>query len=152
MPVIIVCPTCHADVRLLVGGTVAAHGDPRCPFTRTPSSKTKIRSPKEVKAATTAAQLAEAVRQRDLRVAARVKEAAELAAVEAKKRLKAVCPVCGRQVRVNRGTATGLSAHLNPNSRWCAGGAEPTEAQRNKARAKRSVWAVSGGLPGLGRR
>ena len=148
MPVIIVCPTCRADVRLLVGGAVASHGDPRCPFTRTPSSQTKSRSPKAAKAA----QTAKAVRQKELRVITRAKKAAELAAAEAKKRLKAVCPVCGRLVRVNRGTATGLSAHLKPSGRWCAGGAQPTEAQRNKARAKRSVWAVSGGLPGLGRR
>ena len=148
MPVIIMCPTCRSDVRLLVGGAVAAHGDPRCTFKRTASSQTKTRSPKAV----TAAQTAEAVRQKGLRVSAREKKAAELAAAEAVKRLKAVCPTCGRQVRVNRGTATRLSAHQKPNARWCGGGAEPTAAQRNKARAKRSVWAVSGGLPGLGRR
>jgi len=68
-------------------------------------------------------------------------------------KLQVKCPRCGVTVTV-RGEGEPLPAHQRPSRLWCAEGVPPTEYQRAKARAKgrgkRSVWAVSGGLPTLG--
>lgn len=46
-----------------------------------------------------------------------------------------------------------LRAHQRPSGLWCKGGVKPTEADRAKSKRgkKRSVWAVGGGLPTLGK-
>jgi len=61
------------------------------------------------------------------------------------------CPVCGRTVPLSG--RIDLQAHKKATTgRWCKGGKTPTDAEKRKAAGKRSVWTVSGGLPGLGRR
>lgn len=153
MAVVIKCPMCGAQVRVLTEGYVERHdADGRaCAFTRTAHSGTRPRL-----------QLTDADRAKsERRKAARV---AELAAVKAKVETRAKkppkppkppvqkeeCPVCGRVVtRKKQGP---LVAHTKPTSgRWCKGGDTPTDAQRARNAKRRSVWTVGAGLPTLGR-
>lgn len=158
MVVMFKCPTCGQMARIVSGGWVYAHelttGAP-CTFTETPSSgRVRHKEPTEARAnreaqlrmenaGKTAAQKARAVENREKAEAARREQKHRTAASRVE------CPRCHTLVLPSKRSETGLVAHTRPSGRWCKGGAEPNAKQR---KVKRSVWPVSGGLPGLGRR
>jgi len=87
--------------------------------------------------------------------AAKKKDHAERAASGLKKpkrprRVKVVCDACHQVVSASGPTA--IAAHQGPSGHWCRGGAKPKAQQRKTADEGRSVWTVSGGLPGHGKR
>jgi len=150
MPVIIKCPTCGASVRILPQGFVQEHGPVghRCSFVRTAHSSGADTSltPTAKHAKRMAVKAREAAEQK----AKRERRAVQSMRVPKPKKPSVECSVCGRKVQLS---GVDLQAHQKlTTGRWCKGGKTPTEAQKNKARGKRSVWTVSGGLPGLGRR
>lgn len=167
MAVMFTCPTCGQSARIVTGGYVEAHEVTPgvvCTFTKTasagkpPSSGRASRQelPEEREArleGRRAAKLANAERMQSQRERAAAKRAkAEAARQEQKRKTLASrveCPRCRALVMPSGKSPTGLVAHTRPSGRWCKGGAEPTGKQ---AKVKQSVWPVSGGLPGLGRR
>jgi len=167
MVVMFKCPKCGQLARIVSGGYVEAHdatpGVP-CTFTKTPSSAkspstgrpSRQELPEEREARLErrrAAKLASAERmQSQTERAAEKRAKAEAARQEQKRKTLASrveCPRCQALVMPSGKSPTGLVAHTRPSGRWCAGGDEPTGKQ---GKIKRSVWPVSGGLPGLGRR
>lgn len=160
MAVMFTCPRCGQTARIVSGGHVEAHeatpGEP-CTFTKTPSSGGVREKSADVRAIRAAQRRAEDVEKAAARAAQKARAAesrgqAEAARLEQRRRTAASrveCPRCHALVLPSKTSETGLVAHTRPSGHWCKGGAEPTAKQR---RAKRSVWPVSGGLPGLGRR
>ncbi|MCT1476508.1 hypothetical protein [Microbacterium sp. p3-SID336] len=161
MAVTFACPRCGQSARIVSGGHVEAHeatpGEP-CTYTKTPSSGgVRDKESAEVRANRAAQRRAEdaekaAARAAQKARAAESREKAEAARLEQKRRTAASrveCPRCHALVLPSKMSPTGLVAHTRPSGRWCKGGAEPSGKQ---GKVKRSVWPVSGGLPGLGRR
>jgi hypothetical protein len=155
MPVLITCPTCGTEVQLLAHGFVQMHGGSSpCSFVRTPFTNARggktSRATVEKRAAAKAEKAAAAAELQANLVAAK--------AAKAKQQLenpRVLCAKCESKVHLVDGS-TMLYAHLRSDSnRWCSGGVAPTDAERKKelkGKRKKSVWAVSGGLPTLGRR
>jgi hypothetical protein len=157
------CPTCQASVRLLVGGRVATHGSPTCPFRRTAGVGALKAKPawtvdQQANAdARGARRRAPGATEKSLKVEAKLARQAEAKLNPAEAKLpkppapRVVCPVCKESLKSGAKTLTGIPAHHKAStSRWCSGGREPNAKQRGKIH--RSVWSVSGGLPTLGRR
>lgn len=167
MVVTFTCPRCGRSARIVTGGYVEPHeATPgvHCSFTKTASARkppsaeraSRRELPEERQArlerrrAKTLEGAAELKSQRERAAEKRAK--AEAARQEQKRKAQASrveCPKCQTLVMPSGKSSTGLVAHTRPSGRWCRGGAEPTGKQ---AKVKRSVWPVSGGLPGLGRR
>ncbi len=167
MAVTFTCPRCGQAARIVTGGYVEAHEVTPgvvCPFTKTASAgkppstgrATRQERPEEREArlerrrAKKLAGAAEMMSQKERAAEKRAK--AEAARQEQKRKALASrveCLKCQTLVMPSGKSSTGLVAHTRPSGRWCRGGAEPTGKQ---AKVKRSVWPVSGGLPGLGRR
>lgn len=167
MAVTFTCPTCGQLARIIPGGYVEAHeATPGvvCTFTKTASagktpsssraSRQELPEKREARRERRRiAKLADAERmlsQRERAVEQRAKIEATLQEQKRKMLASRVeCPRCQALVIPSRKSPTGLVAHTRPSGRWCKGGAEPSGKQ---GKVKRSVWPVSGGLPGLGRR
>ena len=142
------CPECHSTVQLMRGGLVkphlAANGHP-CTFTRTANNLTSVRNGLSATPESRAA-LA------DLRSSQKVmKQESVQEQRQQHVKAKAKCPICGRMVgKHHLGT---LATHKKPSGRYCTGGDQPTEEQR-QAQKFRNAWRVivPGGAPGLGKR
>lgn len=121
-----------------------------CTFTRTAHSEgAPSRAPGEREALNLARRAARVEADVSAEIAGEKKT---LRAQAAAKKVKVPCEVCGLKMSSTIVTGTRIGAHQNPQTnRWCRGGVQPTDAQRTKAKTRRSVWAVSGGLPTLGR-
>lgn len=149
MPVVITCPRCKRQARVIAGGRVAFHFDSegnQCDFVRTArSSGGGGRKPKSI-APERLPKVVAAVEQELARKKGRTGQRGG----QGRGRLS--CPKCEQHVK-RIGDSDRLGAHRNPRSnRWCSAGEEPTDKQRRQGLKRRSVWTVSGGLPTLGRR
>lgn len=158
--VIISCPVCEAQVRLLPDASVEAHQNAAgaaCSFTRTAGSGW---APKQV---FTREELERAAERQAMLKAK--KDALRVMAEEGRQRKreatarpkapvpeKTACPKCGRSVRPTRAGALPAHTPSKRSRRWCPGGLEPTQKQKDSLYEGGSIRTVSGGLPGLGRR
>jgi hypothetical protein len=171
MAVEFTCPECGNTARIVAGGFVEAHeatAGKLCAFTRTARSGTRTPS-----AALTPAQEAKLERQRaELTRLTNRKAANETISSKTKSAALTTppappkeptktqrpsffieCAKCRVTVKVRSETHSGrLPAHQRSSGRWCSAGAEPTEGQKKRSGARRSVHTVTGGLPGLGKR
>ncbi|TYL51041.1 hypothetical protein [Agromyces mariniharenae] len=138
-PITIACPVCGARVRVLAEGYVDEHtgrGGLRCSFTKTASSPGGSKAPtppREKKAAETP------------------KETSAVPPPTKKDRPKKpaehqACPACGLVVGVSGDGE--LYAHQRADGRWCKEG----QKAKGKRKPRRSIRALRGGLPGLGRK
>ena len=146
MPVIITCPRCKRQARVIAGGRVAFHFDSegdQCDFVRTArSSGGGRRKPKAI-APERLPKIVAAV-EREL---ARKKERTGHKSGQARGRL--TCPKCEQHVK-RIGDSDRLGAHRNPRSnRWCSAGEEPTEIRREGVRKGHGLRLVHRGLHSL---
>lgn len=178
--VMINCPICGTQVRVLRDGHVRLHGTPNCPFRRTahnharptlqPLSTNKHGGTLEqTLSQATAAQ----TKLRVAREAQRIRQAsASRQSKDEKQRRRLVhvantvrCPKCGHRASRLSAEPGVIGEHKSTERSWCSNGAKPTALQRaaereqraamlrnrKPSKSRRSVWAFSGGLPSLGR-
>jgi hypothetical protein len=146
MSILISCPTCRQHVTVIADGFVREHlvNGTLCSFTRT--SRTTTQPMPQLTADEKKAAEAAKRRKRVIRKEQKAMEAVRNPPPN--KPVLYICGICGRKVT---GKPDQLAAHGNPETnRWCKGGATPKKPKGGKA--KRSVWTVAGGLPGLGKR
>jgi hypothetical protein len=161
MALLITCPECKSEARLVALGRVVEHTRPEgtiCVFVQTPGNTLKgdgassagitahdLEKLDERRANLLAYQVAKREKHERAKVNAENAKAKERA-----KNKKHECPVCLGWVAAR--PSGELAAHIKPTSgRWCGGGEKPSESQRNKAAKGKSPWTSSGGLPSLGK-
>ncbi|THG33257.1 hypothetical protein [Naasia lichenicola] len=136
MPVLITCPTCGAEVRLLPDGHVKVHriGGALCSFVRTASSASVGQENP----------FADPVKRQALQERRALLKVQEAAAKEREKRSK--------ELRKKRAQADKALRDKLQLKQKIDGLTRTDRRKRKKTKGGGSVWTISGGLPSLGKR